>query len=80
MESRLDRYKKRKRDRFIKFLKSFVLSLLGSLLIFSLFKVNETIVDLNVLDNSKLLELDLRDHAFTILGETYVFNIRSSTK
>ncbi len=74
MESRHERYKKRRKEDFIKLLKGFILLWLGTLLIFSLFKVNQTIVDLNVLDNSKMLELDLRDRALTILGETYVFN------
>lgn len=74
MESRLEKYKKRRKQGFIKLLKGFVLLWLGTLLMISLFKVNQTIVDLNVLENTKILELDLRDRALTILGETYVFN------
>lgn len=74
MESRLERYKKRRKEGYLKLLKGFVLLWLGSLLVFSLFKVNQSIVDLNVLENAKILDLDLRDKALTILGETYVFN------
>ncbi len=73
MESRLEKYKKRRKENFIKLLKSLVLLSLSSLLIFSLFRVNETIVDLNLLDNARILDLDLKDREFTILGETYVF-------
>ncbi|TJX14742.1 hypothetical protein E9840_04925 [Tissierella creatinini] len=80
MESRLDRYKKRRKEYFIRLLKSIVISILGSILLLSLYRVNETIVGLNVLDNAKMLELDLRHGVLTILGETFVFNIGNSTK
>ncbi len=80
MESRLDRYKKRRKEHFIRLLKSILISILGGILLLSLYRVNETIVGLNVLDNAKILELDLRHGALTILGDTFVFNIGNSKK
>lgn len=74
MESRYDRYKKNRRQGFFNFLKGTFIILMFIVFIYFIVEVNQTIINLNVLDNTTLLKLDIKDGSISILGDTYKFN------
>lgn len=71
METRMKRYEKRKRRFFFGFLKLITLICLFSVLIYLLFEVNNTIKELNLLENTALLEIDFSNKSISIFGNTY---------
>lgn len=75
MESRLDRYKQRRRLIYLGIIKLFILVCLGVILFLLIIKVNKTIIELNVLDNTELFTLDITNKAFSFLGKQYIINI-----
>ena len=76
MESRLDRYRHRRKQRFIRIMKFTIFIILVAILSFLIMTVNKTIIELNVLDNTELFELDFANKSFSFLGRTYIINIR----
>ena len=76
MESRLERYRNRRRQNYIKLFKLIILLCLGILLVLFMFRVNQTIIELKVLDNTELLSFDISKKSFSLLGKTYIINIR----
>jgi hypothetical protein len=71
VESRLERYRNRKKLAFLRFVKLIVIFSLIAILIVLLMRVNKTIIDLNVLENTDLLLLDIYNKTLTIFGKTY---------
>lgn len=67
----MKRYEKRKRRFFFGFLKLITLICLFSVLIYLLFEVNNTIKELNLLENTALLEIDFSNKSISIFGNTY---------
>jgi len=74
MESRLDRLRNRRKLAIIRFLKSIILIILIVILSFLLIRVNETITELNVLENTDLFIIDVDKRALTLFGKTYIIN------
>lgn len=75
MESRYDRYKKNRRQGFFNFLKGIFIIMMFIVFIYFIVEVNQTIINLNVLDNTTLLKLDIKEGSISILGDTYKFNL-----
>jgi len=75
MESRLERYKQRRRLIYLGITKLFILVCLAVILSLLIIKVNKTIIELNVLDNTELFTLDITNKAFSFLGKHYIINI-----
>jgi hypothetical protein len=71
VESRVDRYKNRRKLTVVRFIKSIIFLLLIIAFSFLLNRVNETIVELNVLENTDLLIIDIDNKALTLFGKTY---------
>lgn len=71
VESRVDRYKNRRKLTVVRFIKSIIFLLLIIAFSFLLNMVNETIVELNVLENTDLLIIDIDNKALTLFGKTY---------
>lgn len=72
METRLDRYRKERRQNFFKFIKLIVILLLITSFSFLVFKVNETIIKLNVLENTELFTIDIPNRVLSLLGKNYI--------
>lgn len=72
METRLDRYRKERRQNFFKFIKLIVILLLITSFSFLVFKVNETIIKLNVLENTELFTIDIPNRVLSFLGKNYI--------
>lgn len=75
MESRLERYRQRRKLIYIGILKLIILVCLSIVLSILIIKVNKTIIELNVLDNTNLFTLDFTNKAFSFLGKQYIINI-----
>jgi len=76
MDSRLDRYRHRRRQILIRTIKFTIFIILVAILSFLIITVNKTIIELNVLDNTKIFDLDFANKSFSFLGRTYIINIR----
>lgn len=74
MESRVVRSKNRKKDNLIKIFKLIVIIMMTLIFVLLVYKVNDTIIDLNVLDNTSIFEVDLEGASLTLLGKTYNLN------
>lgn len=76
MESRVERYQKRRKRFFSRLLKSIVLICLFIFLTYLMIQVNDTIKELNVLENTELLDIDLSKGSISILGKTYNITLK----
>ena len=71
MESRLERNKKRKKENVKRIFKLLIILVMTFIFTQLVYEVNETIIELNVLDNTKIFAVDLPNTSLTILGKTY---------
>lgn len=71
MESRLERNKKRKKENGKRIFKLVIILVMTFIFTQLVYEVNETIIELNVLDNTKIFAVDLTNTSLTILGKTY---------
>ncbi len=71
MESRLERNKKRKKENGKRIFKLLIILVMTFIFTQLVYEVNETIIELNVLDNTKIFAVDLTNTSLTILGKTY---------
>ena len=71
MESRLERNKKRKKEYGKRIFKLVIILVMTFIFTQLVYEVNETIIELNVLDNTKIFAVDLTNTSLTILGKTY---------
>ncbi len=76
MESRLDRYKKRRKRTFLRLFKTIIFICLISALSIFMLRVNKTIEELNVIENTKLFDVDLNEKSISILGKTYYITVK----
>ena len=75
MGVRLDRYnksKKKKHKKIYGFLKTMIVIVLFISLGISIIYVNNTIIDLNYIDNTTLFGVDFQDKIITFLGKSYI--------
>ncbi|NLN15120.1 MAG: hypothetical protein GX185_05890 [Tissierellia bacterium] len=75
MESRVERYKRRRRESFIRRLKFIVVLIVISLMAYGMNIVNENIKTFNILENDNLIHIDLRRNTVDFLGKTYYVDI-----
>ena len=75
MGARLEKYKERKKSKFINLLKFNSIFLLFCLMILFLFTVNETIIALNCMENPNLLSFDLQNNVLNVMGKSYYLNL-----
>ena len=72
METRLERNRRlRKQNRF----RRFCLFILIILLVIGIDIVNQSLVELNSLDNQRIIEFDIKTGEFSILGKTYIIDL-----
>ena len=71
MESRLERYKDKRKLAILKFIRLIIIMILAAIFTFLIIRVNETIIELNVLENTDLLILDINNKTLTLFGKTY---------
>lgn len=76
MGTRMEKYRERRKIRFINFLKLNVIFTLLILMILFLFEINETIIALNCMENPNLLSIDLQNNMIYLLGKSYFVNLR----
>lgn len=75
MGVRLDRYReneKKKHKKVYVFLKSIIIVLMFIGLGIAIIYVNNTIEDLNYIDNTVLFAIDFEERIFTFLGKSYI--------
>lgn len=75
MGTRMERYKERKKTKFINLLKFNMLFLLFVLMVIFLFTVNETIIALNCMENPILLSFDFKNNLIYVMGKSYYINL-----
>lgn len=75
METRLERNIRVKKLKRKKRAKRFCILILFSLLVFGVTVVNQTIVELNCLDNPTIISFDLESRELDLLGKTYVIDL-----
>ena len=75
METRLEKYRQRRKNMYFNIFKLIVLiSMLGILSILVI-NVNNTIIELDCLDNTQLFSFNIEAKSLSFLGETYYINI-----
>lgn len=71
MESRLDRYKQRRKQNLLRIVKLIVIACMCMVFTFLVMRVNYTIIELNILDNTDIFGLDISNKSITLMGDTY---------
>lgn len=76
MESRVERYQRKRKRFFSRLVKSIIL--IGLIIFFTYYmvEVNDTIKELNVLENTELLDIDLSKGSISVLGKTYNITVK----
>ena len=79
METRLERYNKNRRQNLFRFIILFIklsiLTILSFGFSYFVYRVNESIVKLDVLENTNLVMIDISNGRFSLLGKDYIINI-----
>ncbi|MFY9285070.1 MAG: hypothetical protein ACOXZT_04045 [Tissierellaceae bacterium] len=77
METRMERYKRIRKERFIRRSKAFVILILIIGMTYGLIEVNKSIKDLNLINNDNLIGIDMKNRTVDFLGKSYQvdFNI-----
>lgn len=73
--TRIEKNRRRKIQQFINLLKLQIIIFIFILMAYSIFLVNETIVELNCLDNPNLFVLDRINNQMIFMGKTYNINL-----
>ena len=76
METRIEKNRRLKREKWKKCFKNLCILFLVALLIIGVKVVNSTIVKLNCIENPKILSLDVRNSKLDIFGRTYLIDFR----
>ncbi len=76
METRLERNKRLRKNRRIKRIKSFIILVTIILLIFGIKKVNQTIVDLNCIDNANIVRFNYKTKELDFFGKSYIIHLK----
>ncbi len=76
METRIERNRRLRRQKWKKSFKNLCILFLVALLIIGVKVVNSTIVKLNCIENPKILSLDVRNSKLDIFGRTYFIDFR----
>ncbi len=80
METRLEKNKRRRKERWIRRFKSFLILIIIVLLIIGIEMVNETIVELDCIDNPNIVRFNLNSNKIDIFGESYIFDFKEIKK
>lgn len=80
METRLEKNKRRRKERWIRRFKSFLILIIIVLLIIGIEMVNETIVKLDCIDNPNIVRFNLNSNKIDIFGESYIFDFKEIKK
>lgn len=77
METRMERYKRIRKEKFIRRSKAFVILILIIGMTYGLIEVNKSIKDLNLINNDNLIGIDMKNRTVDFLGKSYQvdFNI-----
>lgn len=75
METRLGKYKSRRRNMYFSFLKLNIILAMIVVMGNFLFYVNNTIIELNCLDNTQLLNVDIENRILNLFGNSYQINL-----
>ncbi|MFY9213513.1 MAG: hypothetical protein WAO45_02210, partial [Tissierellaceae bacterium] len=77
VETRMERYKRIRKERFIRRSKAFVILILIIGMTYGLIEVNKSIKDLNLINNDNLIGIDMKNRTVDFLGKSYQvdFNI-----
>lgn len=73
----MERYKRIRKERFIRRSKAFVILILIIGMTYGLIEVNKSIKDLNLINNDNLIGIDMKNRIVDFLGKSYQvdFNI-----
>ncbi|MFY9611909.1 MAG: hypothetical protein WAQ12_00035 [Tissierellaceae bacterium] len=73
----MERYKRIRKERFIRRSKAFVILILIIGMTYGLIEVNKSIKDLNLINNDNLIGIDMKNRTVDFLGKSYQvdFNI-----
>lgn len=67
----MEKYRERRKFRFINFLKFNMIMMMIYLMVLFLFRVNDTIIALNCMENPELFSLDFNNYRVNALGKSY---------
>lgn len=76
METRVEKSKRRRKERRIQGLKRFIIMVMVVFLVLGIFIVNQTIKEYNFLDNTNILSYDFKTNVLNLLGKTYYFDLK----
>lgn len=75
MATRRERYKAKRKSRAIKFMKFNLIISLFILMFISIYKVNDYIIELNVIENPDVFSIDVESRSISIFGVKYYLNL-----
>lgn len=76
MESRLDRYKRVRKEKFIRKLKFFTILIILSTMSYGLYLVNNTVKDFNIIENDNLIRFDIKNSTIDLFGKSYYIDLQ----
>lgn len=72
----MERYRRLRKEKFIKTLKFLIIVLLVLFMSCGLFMVNNTIKYFDIIENDNLINLDIKNKTIEMLGKTYYINLK----
>lgn len=76
METRIERYKRQRRQKFARRIKFIIIMILVSSMSYGLYFVNNTIRDFDVIENDNLIEVDINNNKIDLLGKSYFIDFQ----
>ena len=80
METRLEKNKRLRKNKWIKICKSFFILAIIVLLIFGIQRVNDTIIELNCIKDANIIKFNCETNKLDIFGKSYIIDFKEIKK
>lgn len=76
MESRTERYKRVRKEKYLRKLKFIMIIIVVGSMSFGLYLVNDTIRDFDIIENDSLIGIDINNKRINLLGKSYYLDFQ----
>lgn len=76
METRTERYKRIRKEKFMRRFKFMVIVIIGCSFVYGLYVVNGTVKEFDIIHNDSLIEFDIANSRVNLLGKSYYIDFQ----
>lgn len=76
MESRTERYKRVRKEKYLRKFKFIMIIIVVGSMSFGLYLVNDTIRDFDIIENDSLIGIDINNKRINLLGKSYYLDFQ----